>query len=102
MLQHDVPEDFVLATGETTSVRIFVEKAFKIVGVDIQWQGKDEDEIGIDAATGAVRVRIDPKYYRPTEVDLLLGDATKAKTLLNWEPKIKLDVIFYILYNRLW
>ncbi|RKO85420.1 GDP-D-mannose 4,6-dehydratase, partial [Blyttiomyces helicus] len=78
MLQQDTPDDFVLATGETHTVRSFIEKSFKTVGVDIVWEGKAENEIGKDAATGIVRVRIDPKYYRPTEVDILLGDPTKA------------------------
>jgi GDP-D-mannose dehydratase len=85
MLQQDKPEDFVLATGETHPVREYVEKAFKVVGVDIVWEGKEENEVGKDKATGKVRVRIDPRYYRPTEVELLLGDPTKAKTKLGWE-----------------
>ena len=91
ILQHPDPEDFVLATGLTTTVRAFTEKAFSIAGLSIQWEGTGESEIGRDAQSGAVRVRIDPKYYRPTEVDLLLGDATKAQEKLGWTPKYTLD-----------
>jgi len=86
MLQHDTPDDFVLATGEKHSVREFVEKAFKIVDVTIVWEGEAEKEIGKDSKTGKVRVRVDPKYYRPAEVELLVGDPTKAATVLGWNP----------------
>lgn len=88
ILQHEEPTDFVLATGETHSVREFVELAFAEVGVTLEWDGTGAEERGIDTKTGAVRVQVDPMYYRPTEVDLLLGDASKAKRLLGWEPKI--------------
>ena len=91
MLQHDQPDDFVLATGETHTVREFVEKAFAAVDINIEWEGKEENEVGIDAATGTVRVKIDPRYYRPTEVDLLLGDPTKANTVLGWKPKVHFE-----------
>jgi len=91
MLQQDKPEDFVLATGEMHTVREFVEKAFKEVGVTIVWEGKDEQEIGKDAATGKVRVRVDPRYYRPTEVELLLGDPSKAHKKLGWKKKVAFD-----------
>lgn len=74
MLQQDHPDDFVLATGETHTVREYVEKAFKVVGVDIKWEGSGDQEIGKDATTGKVRVRVDPRYYRPTEVELLVSD----------------------------
>ena len=87
MLQHDTPEDFVLASGRTHAVRHFVELAFRAVGVELEWSGTGVDEVGRDAATGAERVKVDPVYFRPTEVDLLLGDATKARELLGWEPK---------------
>jgi GDPmannose 4,6-dehydratase len=87
MLQQDVPDDYVLATGETHSVREFVERAFAHVGRRIGWRGSGADEVGIDAATGKDVVRIDPNYFRPTEVDELLGDATKARDRLGWEPK---------------
>ena len=91
ILQHPDPEDFVLATGLNTTVRAFTEKAFSIAGLSIQWEGTGESEIGRDVQSGAVRVRIDPQYYRPTEVDLLLGDATKAQEKLGWTPKYTLD-----------
>ena len=88
IMQHDTPEDFVLATGETHSVREFVELAFFETDVKIDWIGSGPDEQGIDSDTGRVLVKVDPAYYRPTEVDLLLGDATKAKELLGWTPKV--------------
>ena len=90
MLQQDEPEDFVIATGETHSVREFVELAFGEVGIEIQWHGKGVDEVGVDAANRDVLVEIDPRYYRPTEVELLLGDPTKAKEKLGWEAKVGL------------
>jgi len=85
IVQHDTPEDWVLATGTTTSVRRFVELAFAEVGREIVWQGEGVDETGCCARTGALLVAIDPRYFRPTEVDLLLGDASKAKQKLGWE-----------------
>lgn len=84
ILQQEKAEDFVLATGETHTVREFVERTFGHVGKTIEWSGEGVDEIGRDAATGAVLVRIDPRYFRPTEVDLLLGDPAKAKEKLGW------------------
>lgn len=86
MLQHDTPEDFVIATGETHTVREFVTLAFNEVGISIEWQGEGVDEKGIDTATGKILIEVDPKYFRPTEVELLLGDPTKAKTVLGWNP----------------
>ncbi|KAJ3305883.1 hypothetical protein HDU93_006225, partial [Gonapodya sp. JEL0774] len=91
MLQQNEPQDFVLATGETHPVKEFVEKAFKIVGVDIVWEGEEENEVGRDKTTGTVRVRVDPKYYRPAEVELLWGDPTKARTVLGWKQKVSFD-----------
>ena len=87
MLQQDKPEDFVLATGEQHSVREFTELAFNELNIQIDWEGKEENEIGIDKSSGKIIVEVNPKYYRPTEVDTLLGDATKAKEKLDWEPK---------------
>lgn len=84
MLQQDVAEEFVLATGQTQSVRTFVELAFDHIGVTITWEGEGVDEKGIDAATGKVLIEIDSRYFRPTEVELLLGDPTKAKEKLGW------------------
>ena len=89
ILQHDKADDFVLATGETYSVRQFVEAAFAEAGVSLAWEGSGVDEIGKDGKTGKALVRIDPRYFRPTEVDLLVGDASKAKDLLGWEPKTR-------------
>ena len=87
ILQHDEPDDFVIATGETHSVRQLAELAFKEAGFNIRWEGTGVDEKGIDAETGQTLVEVDPRYFRPTEVDLLLGDATKAKEKLGWEPR---------------
>ncbi len=89
MLQRDTPEDFVLATGETHEVRKFVIAAFNELGIELRWEGEAEKEQGIDTKTGKVLVAVDPKYYRPTEVDLLIGDASKAKTMLGWEATTK-------------
>ncbi len=88
MLQQDEPDDFVLATGQTHSIREFVELAFKEIGINIEWKGKNEDETGLDSKTGKVLVEVDKNYFRPTEVDLLIGDASKAKKILGWEPKV--------------
>ncbi|MEO4001003.1 GDP-mannose 4,6-dehydratase [Mesorhizobium sp. CAU 1732] len=85
ILQHDEPDDFVLATGETHAVREFVELAFAEVGRTIVWEGKDVDEVGRDSSTGQALIRIDPRYFRPTEVDLLIGDPSKAKAKLGWQ-----------------
>lgn len=84
ILQQDEPDDYVLATGETHSVKEFVEKSFEYAGMKIEWNGTGLDEVGIDAGSGRVVVRIDPEFFRPSEVDLLLGDATKAKEKLGW------------------
>ena len=91
ILQHPEPDDFVLATGLTTSVRDFTQKAFAVAGIFLKWEGSGASEIGRDAESGSVRVRIDPAYYRPTEVDFLLGDARKAREKLGWIPKYDLD-----------
>src|SRR4051794_40924885 len=87
IMQADKPDDFVLATGETRSVREFVERAFAEVGRSIEWRGKDVDETGVDRKSGKTILRIDPVYFRPTEVDLLVGDASKARERLGWKPK---------------
>ncbi|XP_047997748.1 GDP-mannose 4,6 dehydratase isoform X2 [Leguminivora glycinivorella] len=88
MLQQDEPEDFVVATGETHSVREFVEKAFAVVGRTVVWRGSGVDETGHDASTDQLLIKVNPKYFRPTEVDLLLGDASKAKAKLGWSPRV--------------
>ncbi len=87
MLQQETPEDFVIATGETRTVREFVDAAFACAGIQITWQGEGVEEKGIDAATGKVLVEVSPEFFRPAEVDLLLGDPTKAKTVLGWNPR---------------
>ena len=86
MLQHERPEDFVIATGEHHSVREFATLAFHYAGIELEWQGEGIDEKGIDKATGKVLVEVDPRFFRPSEVDQVLGDPTKAKTLLGWNP----------------
>jgi len=91
MLQQPEPDDFVIATGETHSVREFVEVAFKELGLEIAWEGEKERELGLDRATGKPLIKIDPIYYRPTEVDILMGNPIKAKVQLGWEPKVKFD-----------
>ena len=91
MLQQEKPEDFVIATGEQHSVREFVTLAGKDVGIDISWKGKGVDEKGYDTKTGKVIVSVDPKYFRPTEVETLLGDPSKAKTKLGWTPEISFE-----------
>ena len=87
MLQYDTPEDFVIATGEQHSVRSFTELAFKHIGIDIKWRGAGIDEVGINSQTGDVVVEVDAKYFRPTEVETLLGNPDKAKKLLGWNPR---------------
>ncbi len=87
MLQQKKPDDFVLATGETHSVREFIEECAKILGIDLQWKGKGLKEVGIDKKTKKAIIRIDKRYFRPAEVDMLLGDPSKAKRLLKWKPK---------------
>jgi GDPmannose 4,6-dehydratase len=97
ILQHSKAEDFVLATGETHSVREFIELAFKEIGIDVAWKGKGANEIGKDKKTGNVLVEIDKTYFRPTEVDLLIGDPTKAKKKLGWKPKTTFEELVKIM-----
>ena len=93
ILQYKQPDDFVLATGKTSSVREFCEIAFKKLGIDIVWKGKGIDEVGIDNNTGKIIIRVDKRYFRPTEVDFLLGDSTKAHRELDWKPKYDLQAL---------
>ncbi|MBW8842464.1 MAG: GDP-mannose 4,6-dehydratase, partial [Sphingomonadales bacterium] len=93
ILQQPVGDDYVLATGETHSVRSFVERSFAVAGITITWQGEGIDEIGRCTESGRILVRIDPRYFRPTEVDLLIGDASKAKRVLGWTPTTSLDAL---------
>jgi GDPmannose 4,6-dehydratase len=88
MLQQDKPDDYVIATNETRTVREFVETAFKHVGIDVQWQGEGVDEVGIDKATGKTIVKVNKKFFRPAEVDILLGDPAKAEKVLGWKREI--------------
>jgi GDPmannose 4,6-dehydratase len=100
MLQQEKPEDFVLATGETHSVREFSELAFGHAGINLEWIGEGLDETGIDAQTGKTVIEIDPRYFRPTEVDLLIGDATKAYQKLGWSPKYSFNELVEEMINE--
>lgn len=93
MLQQDEPDDFVISTAKAHSVREFLEMAFEHVGVKIAWEGEGVNEVGKDESTGAVRIKINPKYYRPTEVEFLMGDCSKAKKVLKWEPSYDLKAL---------
>ena len=97
MLQHDKPDDYVIASGETHTVREFAEKAAKLLGFNIEWQGNGINEKGIDSNTGKILIEISPKFYRPLEVNYLLGDASKAKNVLKWNPKVKFDKLIEIM-----
>ena len=97
MLQQPVADDFVIATGETHTVREFVEKAFKEVDITIEWRGNGVNEIGVDKKTQKTLVKIDPQYFRPTEVDLLIGDASKAYNTFGWKPKTTFDELIKIM-----
>lgn len=88
ILQQDKPDDYVLATGETHTVREFIERAFAVVGRAIRWRGEGVDEVGFDVKTGKELIKIDPGYFRPTEVDVLLGDPSKARNVLGWSHKV--------------
>eukprot|EP01112_Ceratiomyxa_fruticulosa_P006842 TRINITY_DN1774_c0_g1_i2.p1 TRINITY_DN1774_c0_g1~~TRINITY_DN1774_c0_g1_i2.p1 ORF type:complete len:358 (-),score=56.39 TRINITY_DN1774_c0_g1_i2:131-1204(-) len=92
MLQQDTPDDFVVATGETHSVKEFCEKAYQEIGITINWRGEGVDEVGFDASNADnVLIKVDPRYFRPTEVDLLLGNPNKAKKILNWSPEYSFE-----------
>ena len=91
MLQADQADTFVLATNRTETVRMFVELAFKAIGCELRFEGEEQDEVGIDIATGKTLVRVNPKFYRPSEVDLLIGNPARAKEKLGWEPKTTLE-----------
>jgi GDPmannose 4,6-dehydratase len=91
MLQHETPDDYVVATGESHSVREFVEHTAKLLGYQIEWHGKGLKEKGVDLKSGKVLVEIDPRYFRPAEVDFLLGDASKARNTLGWKPSVTFE-----------
>jgi GDPmannose 4,6-dehydratase len=100
MLQQEKPEDYVIATGKTYSIREFAEKAARHAGMEIEWQGKGLEEKGIDRKTGRVIVEVDPRYFRPTEVDLLVGDPSKAKKELKWEARTQIDELVEIMMKH--
>lgn len=100
MLQQDTPDDYVIATGETHSVREFVEYASSLIGYNIKWEGKDLNEKGIDENSGKEIIKIDEIYYRPSEVDLLLGDSSKAKNKLNWEAEVKFKDLVKLMMEK--
>ncbi|MDE6535561.1 MAG: GDP-mannose 4,6-dehydratase [Muribaculaceae bacterium] len=101
ILQQEEPEDYVIATGEMHTVREFATKAFAAVGIDLEWKGRGVDEVGIDRATGRILVEVDPKYFRPCEVEQLLGDPTKARTKLGWNPtKTSFDELVSIMADH--
>ncbi len=97
MLQQDKPDDFVMATGETHTVREFCKLAFRELDFDVVWTGKRVNEKGIDKKTDKVLIEVDPRYFRPTEVDILVGDATKAKNVLDWKPRVKFNELVKIM-----
>ena len=99
MMQQDRADDYVLATGESRSVREFVERAFAQIGVSLKWQGQGRDELGLDVKSGKVLVDVDPLLFRPAEVHHLLGDAAKAKAALGWTPKITFDALVSQMVN---
>lgn len=99
MLQQDEPDDYVLATNETHTVREFIELAAKRLGFDLIWQGEGVDEVGLDKKTGDVIIKIDPVYFRPAEVDLLIGNPAKAKRIMGWEPKVKFKELVEIMVD---
>ena len=97
MLQQDKPDDYVIATGETHSVREFIEQAFKCVDITIAWQGKGINEKGLDEKTGKTLIEVSAEFFRPTEVDMLIGDASKAKKILGWQPRTKFEQLVKIM-----
>ena len=102
MMQQKTPDDFVIATNETHTVREFVDLAFKEVDMELEWQGENEKEKGIEKKTGKTIIEVDPCYYRPTEVELLIGDYSKAKRELGWEPQVKFDDLIKIMVKADW
>ncbi len=102
MLQQDEPDDFVVATNEMHTVREFIEKSFGYLNILIRWEGKGVDEVGINDKTGHIIIRMDSAYYRPTEVEQLLGNPAKAKRQLNWEPKVKFEELVKIMTQADW
>jgi GDPmannose 4,6-dehydratase len=102
MLQLDEPEDLVLATGEAHSIKEFVDLAFKELDMKLEWTGQGLEEIGTDSQSGKTLVRVDPRFFRPTEVEMLIGDPSKAKELLDWEPKVKFEELIRVMVESDW
>lgn len=102
MMQLDVPDDFILATNETHTIREFATLAFQELGMELEWKGSGENEVGIEKSSGKELVGVNPNYYRPTEVDLLIGDYSKAKKAFGWEPEVKFDELAKIMANADW
>ena len=100
IIEHNEPDDFVIATGESHTNREFIEEACKYIDIVIEWQGEGLNEVGVDKNTGKVIIEIDAKYFRPSEVDILLGNAEKAKTILGWEPKVKFKELVKIMMEH--
>jgi GDPmannose 4,6-dehydratase len=100
MLQHDTPDDYVLSTNESHTVREIIEKAFKLCGITIKWEGYGVNEIGYNEKTGQALIFINEKYYRPAEVDVLLGDSTKARRVLGWQPKTSFDQLIEMMIKQ--
>lgn len=102
MMQQEMPDDYVIATGETHTVREFIDKAFAHLDMPVRWEGEGDKETGIDEASGKTVVRVDPRYYRPTEVDLLLGDPSKAREKLGWAPEVSFDGLVKLMVDADW
>lgn len=102
MLQLDQPEDFVMATGENHTIREFADLTFKEMDMELEWEGEGIEEKGIEKRNGKVRVAVNPRYFRPTEVDIILGDASKAREKLGWEPKVKFEELVRIMVKSDW
>ena len=99
ILQQEKPNDFVIGTGKMYSVRYFVEQAFRCIDIELIWEGKGIDEIGIDKKTKKKLIQVDPEFYRPIEVDILWADITKAKKLLGWEPSLEINDLIEMMVN---
>ena len=102
MLQQDKPSDLVLATGETHTIREFADLAFKELDMELEWKNSGVEEIGVDMKSGKTIVQVDPQYFRPTEVEILIGDPSRAKEKLGWEPKVKFHELVKIMVEADW
>ena len=102
MLQQDKPSDLVLATGETHTIREFADLAFKVLDMELEWKNSGVEEIGVDMKSGKTIVQVDPQYFRPTEVEILIGDPSRAKEKLGWEPKVKFHELVKIMVEADW